>query len=94
MEPLILSRLFPAMISSYQGKFPFFTLLAILPSGRDTFVKFWCLRTQHCFLTLTGHPGPVWDFALSADCKTLITGSSDANIRMWKIKYNVSVFIF
>ncbi|VDN98463.1 unnamed protein product [Rodentolepis nana] len=61
----------------------------LISSGRDTFIKFWCLRTQHCFLTLTGHPGPVWDFSLSADCKTLITGSSDTNLRLWKIKYNV-----
>ncbi|KAM7541762.1 hypothetical protein Aperf_G00000001806 [Anoplocephala perfoliata] len=61
----------------------------LISGGRDTFVKFWCLRTQHCFLTLTGHPGPIWDFALSADCKTLVTGSSDTNIRLWKIKYNV-----
>ncbi|KAM3185664.1 hypothetical protein ACTXT7_005921 [Hymenolepis weldensis] len=61
----------------------------LISSGRDSFIKFWCLRTQHCFLTLTGHPGPVWDLALSADCKTLITGSSDTNLRLWKIKYNV-----
>ncbi|VDD82408.1 unnamed protein product [Mesocestoides corti] len=60
----------------------------LISGGRDTFIKFWCLKTQHCFLTLTGHPGPVWDFALSVDQKTLISGSSDASLRLWKIKYN------
>ncbi|KAL5107498.1 WD repeat-containing protein 3 [Taenia crassiceps] len=60
----------------------------LVSGGRDTFIKFWCLKTQHCFLTLTGHPGPVWDIALSADCKVLVTGSSDTNLRLWKLKYN------
>ncbi|KAH9281054.1 WD repeat-containing protein 3 [Echinococcus granulosus] len=60
----------------------------LISGGRDTFIKFWCLKTQHCFLTLTGHPGPVWDVALSANCKILVTGSSDTNLRLWKIKYN------
>ncbi|CDS39413.1 WD repeat containing protein 3 [Echinococcus multilocularis] len=60
----------------------------LISGGRDTFIRFWCLKTQHCFLTLTGHPGPVWDVALSANCKILVTGSSDTNLRLWKIKYN------
>ncbi|VDM20465.1 unnamed protein product, partial [Hydatigera taeniaeformis] len=60
----------------------------LISGGRDTFIKFWCLKTQHCFLTLTGHPGPVWDVALSTDCKVLVTGSSDTNLRLWRIKYN------
>eukprot|EP00108_Taenia_solium_P006617 TsM_001107800 transcript=TsM_001107800 gene=TsM_001107800 len=60
----------------------------LISGGRDTFIKFWCLKTQHCFLTLTGHPGPVWDIALSADFKVLVTGSSDTSLRLWKIKYN------
>ncbi|KAL7059564.1 hypothetical protein AAHC03_012918 [Spirometra sp. Aus1] len=59
----------------------------LLSGGRDSFIKFWCLRTQHCFLTLTGHPGPVWSLALSADRKTLVTGSSDHLLRLWKLNY-------
>ncbi|VDL96059.1 unnamed protein product [Schistocephalus solidus] len=59
----------------------------LLSGGRDSFIKFWCLRTQHCFLTLTGHPGPVWGLALSADRKTLVTGSSDHLLRLWKLNY-------
>lgn len=61
-------------------------------SGRDSFIKFWCLQTQHCFLTLTGHPGPVWGFAFSPDRNILVSGSSDALLRLWKIRYNVCRF--
>lgn len=36
----------------------------LVSSSKDTLVKFWDLRTQHCFKTLFGHKSEVWDFAL------------------------------
>lgn len=36
----------------------------LVSSSKDTLVKFWDLRTQHCFKTLFGHKSEVWDFAI------------------------------
>ena len=34
-------------------------LFSLFPSSKDSFVKFWDLDTQHCFLTLVGHRSEV-----------------------------------
>ncbi|CAH8675237.1 unnamed protein product [Schistosoma rodhaini] len=59
----------------------------LISSAQDSFIKFWDLKTQHCFATLTGHPGPVWDFALTRCDELLVSGTNDQNLRVWQIKY-------
>ncbi|KAK2557967.1 WD repeat-containing protein 3 [Acropora cervicornis] len=57
----------------------------LITSSKDSFVKFWDLDTQHCFLTLVGHRSEVWGFAVIQDETRLITGCSDNELRVWKI---------
>ena len=59
----------------------------IVSSSKDTLVKFWDLRVQHCFKTLTGHLGEVWDFALIKDNSYLVTGTNDSELRVWKLTF-------
>nr|CAH8870008.1 unnamed protein product [Trichobilharzia regenti] len=59
----------------------------LISSAQDSFIKFWDLKTQHCFATLTGHPGPVWDFALARRDELLVSGTNDHNLRVWHINY-------
>jgi U3 small nucleolar RNA-associated protein 12 len=58
----------------------------LVSSSKDTFVKFWDLRTQHCFKTLFGHKTEVWDFVLFKRDKRIVTGSND--LRVFKIRFN------
>lgn len=62
-------------------------IVYLFSSAQDSFIKFWDLRTQHCFATLTGHPGPVWDFALTRCDGLLVSGTNDQSLRVWQIKY-------
>ena len=50
----------------------------LVSSSKDTLVKFWDLRVQHCFKTLTGHVGEVWDFALIKNDSYLVTGKRNS----------------
>ncbi|TNN18916.1 WD repeat-containing protein isoform 1 [Schistosoma japonicum] len=59
----------------------------LISSAQDSFIKFWDLKTQHCFATLTGHPGPVWDFSLAHHDEILVSGTNDQNLRVWRINY-------
>ncbi|MBD2043600.1 WD40 repeat domain-containing protein [Microcoleus sp. FACHB-672] len=34
--------------------------------------------------TLTGHSGPVYSVAFSPDSQTLVSGSDDATIKIWR----------
>ena len=57
---------------------------------QDTFVKFWDLTTQHCFKTLTGHVTEIWDLVLLQEDKILVTGGSDAELKIWKLEFQES----
>ena len=48
-------------------------------------VKVWDLDTQRCVQTLVGHHNPVWALAVSPDHSTLVTGSTDKTLRVWKL---------
>lgn len=48
-------------------------------------VKIWDLDTQRCTQTLVGHHNPVWSIAISPDNSTLVTGSTDSKLRIWKL---------
>ncbi|CAL8087748.1 unnamed protein product [Calicophoron daubneyi] len=59
----------------------------LVSSAQDSFIKFWDLKNQHCFATLTGHSGPVWSFAFAQNESLLCSGSADSLIRVWGIKH-------
>ena len=63
----------------------------VVSSSKDTFVKFWDLQTQHCFKTLTGHLTEVWDFALINNDTNIVTGCSDAELRVWSLVFKEDV---
>ncbi|KAJ1841871.1 beta transducin, partial [Coemansia sp. RSA 486] len=52
---------------------------------KDTLVKLWDLRARHCVQTLVTHRSEVWSLAVSPDQRLLITGTSDMELRVWKI---------
>lgn len=55
----------------------------VISCSKDSFVKFWDLTTQHCFKTLVDHRSEIWDMEVLGSL--LVTGSSDAEIRLFKI---------
>ncbi|KAJ2750423.1 beta transducin, partial [Coemansia nantahalensis] len=57
----------------------------IVTSSKDTLVKLWDLRVQHCVQTLTAHRSEVWALAVSGDGRLLVTGTSDADLHVWVI---------
>ena len=60
----------------------------VISSSKDTFVKLWDLTTQHCFKTLTGHLGEVWDLVLIRNEEMLVTGGADSELRVWKLEWD------
>ncbi|KAJ2086741.1 beta transducin [Coemansia sp. RSA 986] len=57
----------------------------IVTSSKDTLVKLWDLRARHCIQTLVSHRSEVWSMAASPDGRLLVTGTSDAELRVWAI---------
>ncbi|KAJ2708740.1 beta transducin, partial [Coemansia spiralis] len=57
----------------------------IVTSSKDTLVKLWDLRVQHCVQTLVTHRSEVWALAVSTDGRLLVTGTSDADLHVWTI---------
>ncbi|KAJ1736895.1 beta transducin [Coemansia sp. Benny D160-2] len=57
----------------------------IVTSSKDTLVKLWDLRARHCIQTLVSHRSEVWSMAASPDGRLLVTGTSDAELRVWVV---------
>ncbi|KAJ2508377.1 beta transducin [Coemansia sp. RSA 2052] len=57
----------------------------IVSSSKDTLVKLWDLRGRHCVQTLATHRSEVWGLAASPDGRLLVTGTSDASLRVWTL---------
>ncbi len=62
----------------------------LVTSSKDSLIKFWDLDTFQCFQTLTGHLGEVWDFELVKEDKYLVSGSSDSELRVFKLNFDDS----
>jgi U3 small nucleolar RNA-associated protein 12 len=45
----------------------------------------WDLDTQHCVQTCVGHRSEVWAMDVSPDETRVVTGASDAQLRVWRI---------
>ena len=61
----------------------------LLTSSKDALLKVWDITTQHCIETVVGHRSEVWSMALSADGRTLITGTSDQELHIWNVRNDV-----
>lgn len=57
----------------------------LVSSSKDTLVKIWDLVTQHCVQTIAGHRSEVWSVCVSPCGTRMVTGASDAQIRVWRI---------
>ena len=45
------------------------------------------ITTQHCFKTMTGHLGEIWDMVLIRDEAMLVTGGTDSELRVWSLSW-------
>ncbi|TFY83811.1 hypothetical protein EWM64_g192 [Hericium alpestre] len=57
----------------------------ILTSSKDTFVKLWDLRTQHCIQTVVAHRAEVWTLDINNEQNLVFTGSGEGELKAWKI---------
>ncbi|KAG6335537.1 hypothetical protein ID866_3567, partial [Astraeus odoratus] len=59
----------------------------VLTASKDTLMKLWDLSTQHCVQTVVAHRAEIWSMDVSPDQKYIFTGSSDGDLKTWKIDY-------
>ena len=57
----------------------------LVTCSKDELVKVWDLDTQHCCQTVVGHRGEVWTLDVDPSGTRLATGSSDAELRLYRI---------
>lgn len=56
----------------------------IVSSSKDGLVRVYDVSTQHCLQTVVGHRAEVWAMALDPTHSLLITGSVDAEVRVFR----------
>lgn len=54
--------------------------------SRDGTIKIWDLATGKLLRTLTGHSEVVLSVAISPDGQTIVSGSDDKTIKIWRLK--------
>ncbi|KAL4075947.1 WD40-repeat-containing domain protein [Scleroderma citrinum] len=59
----------------------------LLSTSKDTLMKLWDLSTQHCVQTIVAHRAEVWAMDVSPDQKYIFTGSSDGDMKIWRVDY-------
>ena len=57
----------------------------LISSSKDTLLKVWDLDQQYCAQTVTGHRGEVCSVCVNAESRRVVTGSTDAQIRVYKL---------
>lgn len=57
----------------------------LVSAGQDGHVKFWTLEERHCFKTVSSGGGDLWDFHYCEKRRLLVTGGSDALLRLWRV---------
>jgi WD40 repeat protein len=57
----------------------------LLTSGKDTFVKFWDLSTQHCVQTIVAHRSEVWSLDVNQEWDLFFTGSGEGEVKAWRV---------
>jgi len=56
----------------------------LMSSGADGLLKLWTIRTNECETTMDGHSDKVWAMDLATDGTTMISGSADSQLLVWK----------
>lgn len=59
--------------------------LAALSCSKDSYLRVWDLATQHCRQSVVGHRGEVWSLDVSPDGRRAVTGSADAEVRVYRV---------
>ena len=59
----------------------------LLTASKDTFLKLWDLQTQHCIQTVVAHRSEVWTMDLNPEQDLVFTGSSEGEMKVWKIDH-------
>ncbi len=54
--------------------------------GSDGLLKLWTIRNSECVKTLDQHEDKVWALAVGREEDRIITGASDSNIILWKVR--------
>ncbi|KAJ1493201.1 WD40-repeat-containing domain protein [Baffinella frigidus] len=57
----------------------------LVSASKDSLIKVWELEQQHCMQTLTGHRSEVWALTVDPASRRMISGGSDAELRVWAI---------
>lgn len=60
----------------------------LITSSKDRTIKFFDLDIQHCFHTIAAHMTEVWDFCLVKNEQYLITGTTDSELRVWRLTFS------
>ena len=55
-----------------------------MSGSEDQTIKLWEIETGEEICTLTGHNGIVYSVAISPDNKTIVSGSQDGKIKIWR----------
>ena len=70
------------------NNFPFTQFHFILSRHSILFPKVWDPVTGHCQQTLIGHSSWISCVSITTDCKTIISGSNDKNVKLWNATGN------
>lgn len=65
----------------------------IVSSSKDGLLRIYDVDTQHCLQTVVGHRAEVWAMALDPSHSLLLTGSVDAEVRMFRFLHERPVII-
>ncbi len=57
-----------------------------LPAPRSPLPQVWDLDTQHCCQTVGGYKAEVWSLDVHPEAGLLVTGATDDEIRMFRIR--------
>ncbi|KAL4186995.1 hypothetical protein AMTRI_Chr09g16650 [Amborella trichopoda] len=61
----------------------------LVSCSKDKFVRVWDLETQHCMQIVVGHHSEIWSLDADPEEHYLVTGSSDLELRFYKICQNM-----
>lgn len=50
-------------------------------------MKLWDLSTQHCVQTVVAHSSEVWSLDLNPSKDLIFTGSSEGDLKVWKLDH-------
>ncbi|KAL7978984.1 hypothetical protein Chor_015008 [Crotalus horridus] len=56
----------------------------VLSSGADGLLKLWTIKNNECVKTLDAHDNKVWALHANKKDDTLVTGSTDSRVLLWK----------